>query len=256
MEFTPAHFNKKTLEKLYRRYNREEYISSDPLKFVYEYDSAADREVVGLIVSSLAYGRVAQIKASVARVLDVMGRHPVEFIRGTSPSGTRKKLAGFKHRFTTGEHVAGMLCGVRTILKKHGSLENCFFSCYRDEHETVIPALEGFVAEMSGGNELKFLLPSPGRGSACKRLNLYLCWMVRKDNVCPGVWSSIPASALVVPVDTHIHRISLAMGITTRKQADLKTALEVTAAFRNICPGDPAKYDFALTRPGIMNLEE
>ena len=95
------------------------------------------------------------------------------------------------------------------------------------------------------------LLPDPDRGSACKRLHLFLKWMVRVDAVDPGGWTVLPPSALVVPVDTHMHRIGLALGLTERGQADIRTALEMTEAFSLVRPDDPVRYDFALTRFGI-----
>ena len=98
---------------------------------------------------------------------------------------------------------------------------------------------------------MPMFLPSPDGGSACKRLNLFLRWMVRKDNVDPGIWQSIPASHLIVPLDTHMHRIAKAMGLTSRKQADIQSAIEITGAFSFIRPADPVRYDFALTRLGI-----
>ncbi|MFC1474950.1 TIGR02757 family protein, partial [bacterium] len=110
-----------------------------------------------------------------------------------------------------------------------------------------------FVDEiMRGGNRSCYLTPAPRRGSACKRMNLFLRWMVRRDDVDPGPWTDVPASKLVVPLDTHMHRISSGMGLTSRKQADLKTAIEITDAFRAISPEDPVRYDFALTRLGIL----
>ncbi|MCD6487215.1 MAG: TIGR02757 family protein, partial [Syntrophobacterales bacterium] len=95
------------------------------------------------------------------------------------------------------------------------------------------------------------LLPSPAKGSACKRLNLFLRWMVRHDDVDPGGWDDISSSKLIIPLDTHMHRICLALGITKRKQADMKTALEITRSFQVMAPHDPVRYDFALTRLGI-----
>lgn len=124
-----------------------------------------------------------------------------------------------------------------------------------NDAETVLPALDAFVTELTAVFEGKpvSLLPAPAKGSACKRLNLYLRWMVRKDNVDPGGWDGIPASRLVVPLDVHMHRISSSLGLTARKAADIKTAIEITRAFRKISPEDPVRYDFCLTRLGIRD---
>ena len=99
------------------------------------------------------------------------------------------------------------------------------------------------------------LLPSPSAGSACKRLNLFLRWMVRQDNVDPGGWDSVSPAKLIIPLDTHMHRIGRRLGLTPRRQADLRTAIEITEGFRGICPSDPVRYDFALTRLGIRRDE-
>ncbi len=240
------------MERLYAKYNRREFVHPDPLEFLYRYEEPADREIAGLVASSLAYGRVKQILASVGAVLGRMER-PREFLEGASPDGLRRTFAGFRHRFTKGEDLAGMLLGAKRALKRHGSLEACFAANLSARDETVIPALGAFVNELTRCAKAprRFILPSPSGGSACKRLNLFLRWMVRADEVDPGGWGRVPARKLVVPIDTHMHRICLALGFTRRRQATLGTALEVTAAFRELAPRDPARYDFALTRPGI-----
>lgn len=239
------------LEELYEVYNRRRFVHPDPLEFLYLYDDVRDCEIVGLIASSLAYGRVAQILRSVRDVLDGIGS-PSAFVRERTAEEIRAALRGFRHRWTTGEDVAALLAGVKRVVEEHGSLEACFVAGLRKDDETVVPALTRFVAALaaSGASRLE-LLPDPARGSACKRLHLFLRWMVRRDDVDPGGWERVPTSKLVVPLDTHMHAIARGLGLTTRGQADGRTALEVTAAFRRLNPRDPVKYDFALTRVGI-----
>jgi uncharacterized protein (TIGR02757 family) len=147
-----------------------------------------------------------------------------------------------------------MLYGAKRAIERYGSLRECFCQGLRADDETVIPALIAFVRELSSVcPRPSTLLPSVEAGSPCKRLNLFLRWMVRRDAVDPGGWEEVQASRLVVPLDTHMHRISLRLGLTTRKQASLRTALEVTSAFRSIEPDDPVRYHFCLTRLGIRN---
>lgn len=245
---------KAELDELYDHFNRRKYVHPDPLELLYEYDDPADREVVGIVASSLAYGRVMQILASVRVVLRRMGASPADFVRSSPAAKIRDTFEGFKHRFTTGHEVALMLTGVKRMLDRHGSLEACFASFHKESDETVLPALSAFVAELNCGLDCgSMFLPSPSGGSACKRLNLFLRWMVRRDAVDPGPWETISAARLVIPLDTHMHRIGRALGLTGRSSADLKTAVEMTEAFRSICPGDPVRYDFALTRLGILN---
>ena len=148
-----------------------------------------------------------------------------------------------------------MLWGARCAIEKHGSLLGCFLAGWDEKESTVLPGLSAFVRAfpVNSGACWGGFLPSPVNGSACKRLNLFMRWMVRQDDVDPGGWARIPASKLIVPLDVHMHRISLGFGWTNRKQADLRTAVEVTQAFRKVAPEDPVRYDFALTRLGIRS---
>ncbi len=240
------------LEELYELYNRRHFVHPDPLEFLYDYNDIRDREIVGLIASALAYGRVAQILRSIRDVLDRIGP-PVAFVTGRTSAQIRRALAGFKHRWTTGEDVARLLAGARHATEEYGSLEACFLAGFGDDDETVLPALSRFVGELTsaGRGSTNGLLPDPARGSACKRLHLFLRWMVRQDEVDPGGWCRVPPAKLVVPLDAHMHTIARGLGFTQRRQPDLRAAFDVTAAFRQINPKDPVKYDFALTRVGI-----
>jgi len=241
------------LERAYRRLNRREYVEPDPLQFLYDYESPRDREVVALVAGSLAYGRVKQILRGVASVLAVLGPRPAKRLDRASRADLRRDLRGFKHRFSTGEQVAAMLAGAAGAIAEYGSLEACFCDGLSAADETTVPALRAFVARIDRRRRCGHLLPDPARGSACKRLHLMLRWLVRRDAVDPGGWDEVGTDRLVVPLDTHMHRISRELGLTRRKAADGRTALEVTAAFKRIAPDDPVRYDFALTRPGIRN---
>jgi uncharacterized protein (TIGR02757 family) len=251
------------MESLYRDLNRREYVHPDPLEFLYSYHTRPDREVVALIASSLAYGRVKQILRSVAAVLAKLGPQPARHLGETSPLRLRRAMAGFKHRFSTGEHVAALLLGAKRVIGEFGSLEACFSRGTCPADQTVLPALREFAGRIAEaalrptqGKQAAgcgHLLPDPACGSACKRLNLMLRWLVRRDDVDPGGWTCVGPEKLIVPLDTHMHRIALALGMTTRRSADMRTALEVTAAFGGISPDDPVRYDFALTRLGIRD---
>lgn len=248
------------LEDLYNRYNRRQWVHPDPLEFLYHYQENLDREVVGIVASSLAYGRVAQILRSVSNVLKGLGPSPASFLRHATAESLRAMCSGFKHRFTTGEELYALLWGVKDILDRYGSLERCFAEAMTKGRGTsdcgtaqVLGGLKGLVEALNGGVRRNgMFLPSPEGGSACKRLNLFLRWMVRRDEIDPGGWQCISPSALIIPLDTHMHRISLRLGLTCRKQGDMRTALEVTEAFRSLVPEDPVRFDFALTRLGII----
>jgi len=243
--------NRDALERLYEKFNRRALIHPDPLEFIYNYDAPRDREVVGLVASSLAYGRVRQILTSVAKVLERM-EAPAKFVRDTSLRNIQGAFADFRHRFADGAQLAALLWGTGKLLKEHKTLESAFKAHLEAAHDTTMPALTAFAAEIRDASGLPgHLLPCPSAGSACKRLHLFLRWMVRHDNVDPGVWQGIPASLLIVPLDTHMHRICGSLGLTKRKQADMKAAAEITAGFRRFTPEDPVRYDFAITRLGI-----
>lgn len=243
------------LEDLYSRYNRPELIHPDPLEFVYRYKSAEDREIAGLVAAVLAYGNVKQIIRSVDNALSRMGKSPRDFVENTAKGDFGRYFEGFKHRFTDGAEISSMMAGLKDLIDKYGSIRNSFAVYISPEDETYIPALGGWTTEISNAFESgnSYLLPSPSRGSACKRSNLYLKWMIRKDDVDPGVWVGLSPGKLLVPIDLHMHRICGKIGLTQRKGADLRTALEITSGFRVFAPEDPAKYDFAITRLGIRD---
>jgi len=242
-------------ENLYKKYNKKSFVSPDPLQFLHRYPSVNDREIVGLIASCLAYGNVVQIVKSVTRVLEKLTPEPSRFLENSSPAKINRLFPDFKHRFAPGAEISSLLLGIRDVIRSHGSLQSCFLSFVRPGDETIISALTLFVDRLKQKAEgiKSHLLPSPRNKSACKRLNLYLRWMVRKDRVDPGGWDRIPPHQLVVPLDTHMHKIGKALDFTRRSQADLKTALEITNRFRKMSPKDPVRYDFALTRFGIRN---
>jgi uncharacterized protein (TIGR02757 family) len=249
----PDHDRRAALEAIRRRFNRPRYLGTDPLVLAVRYETDDDREVVGLLAACLAYGRVAQIHRSVEGVLDRMEGSPVTYLRTRGPAGIRRDVMGFRHRFSDHEDLAGLLLGMRRVLLREGSLGAAFRHGVRGSDLTVIPAAGRFVAELGVANRPGGfgLLPSPERGSACKRLFMYLRWMLRRDAIDPGTWGPGLTDRLIVPVDTHMHQVARRIGLTRRNAADLRTAVEITDAFRRIAPRDPVRYDFGLTRLGM-----
>ena len=252
---------KPVLEQLYEKYNRRGLIKPDPLQFVYEYSKPADMEIAGFLASALAYGRVEQIENSVRNLLGKMGKSPYEFVLNFTQRD-RAKLLDFKHRFTTGSDISDLLSLFKRVLADYSGLEKYFLEFYDSADQNVIPALSHFcdsLLEMHlsshngpASRGLAFLLAGPRRGGAAKRLNLFLRWMVRKDDVDAGLWRSFDKSKLIVPVDVHIGRLSRLLGFHNHTNVSLKTALEITRRFAEIEPADPVKYDFALSRIGIV----
>jgi uncharacterized protein (TIGR02757 family) len=245
---------------------RDRHVSNDPVQFVHHYDDPRDREVVGLIVSSFAYGNVKSILVTAKRALSYLGPRPSQTLASFDPRTDARRLRGFYHRFNTSRDLAVFFWMIRRLLEDHGSLENAFVKGLSTEDTDTGRALENFSAAMLGTGyehfypkgELKrrigvrFLLPSPIDGSACKRMNLYLRWMVRSsDGVDCGVWTRIQPSQLVIPLDTHIARISSYIGLTELKSPGWGMALDVTKSLRRLDGNDPLRYDFALCHLGI-----
>jgi len=244
------------LNKLYEKYNDREYVHPDPLEFLYNYSDIKDREIAGLISALLAYGRVQQILKSVSLVLNFINE-PFNYLNHSTKKDIYKDFKNFKHRFTNGEDISGLLYSIKETINEYGSLSNCFYNYYNNNNDdTVLPSLRLFIKKLGEKNNNNFnsLLSIPEGSSAFKRFNLYLRWMVRKDNVDPGGWDKISASKLIVPLDVHMYRICCSLNFTNRKQADIKSALNITQCFKAFAPDDPVKFDFALTRLG-MNKE-
>ncbi|MDO4988598.1 MAG: TIGR02757 family protein [Synergistes sp.] len=245
-------------EKIYCDYNKRCYVSPDPLQFLYDYDNVCDREIAGLITSALAYGRVAQILKSCQRVLAALGAHPAEYLKKAERDDYACKLKGFVHRFTKENEMSAFLYGLSRSIREYGTMENLFMEGW---HGNMREAMEHFSASVNNfaGCENSFLLPRPSKGSACKRLALFLRWVVRHDDVDPGGWNKISPADLIIPLDTHIFNITSTLGLCSSKSANGKAADAITANFRDISPDDPVKYDFALTRYGIreeMSVED
>jgi uncharacterized protein (TIGR02757 family) len=244
---------KSRLDALLAAHDAAAHRAADPVSFVHRYEDAGDREVVGLIASSLAFGNVVAVRASVARVLDALGPSPAAAIDALDRRALDRRLRGFVHRIYRGTHLAHLLSRAAKLRRREGSIGNALASRL-DRAHSFRESLADLAAELRGDDpdrSVAHLVPDPRAGSACKRLLLYVRWMSRpSDGVDLGLWP-VPASALVVPVDTHIHRIARNLGLTARNDASWRTAEEITAVLRRFDPDDPVKYDFALCHLGI-----
>ncbi len=245
------------LEKQYKKWNRREFIHPDPLEFIYQYSEPDDIEITALLASSLAYGRVSQILTSIRTVLAIL-KKPAAWSREKKWDEKKEELSSFRHRFADGLALAGLLHAAGRLLQKYGSLENAFAAGFSQNDKTVLPALEKFSSLLRTESPVDpgHLVARTELGSACKRMNLMLRWLVRRDDVDPGIWKNIKPSRLIVPLDVHMHRVCKNMNICTRRAVDMKTALAITESFRKWCPTDPVKYDFSLTRPGIRGKKQ
>ncbi len=245
--------NKKNLDLCYERYNKRRYLNSDPVQILYRFDDPQERELAGLIAASIAYGRVRSILGSAEALLENLQWRPHRFLMNSSQTELRAACAGFRHRFTGPEKIFRLLSGTRALLENYGTIADFVALSHGSGDLTYERAISALAKEVAGSPEgISHLLPSPVKGSACKRLCLFFRWMIRSDNIDPGGWRCLKPDALIVPLDVHMMRICRRLGLTGRKNADWKAALEVTGKFRAICPEDPVKYDFALTRASMF----
>lgn len=232
-------------------------VASDPIEFVYRYERDDERELVALTASSLAFGNV---KALRAKIDDALSRLGPDLTRTCDdPALVAARLGGWKHRVYRDTDLVGLLVGARRVQRDLGSLGAALERDYA-EHGELRAALGQWVRRVrdaggldaSKGRGATHILPDPTGGSAAKRLMLLLRWMCRPaDGVDLGMWR-IPTSALLVPVDTHIHKLSKNLGFTDRAQVSWRSAEEITDALRAFDPDDPVKYDFSLCHLGML----
>ena len=253
------------LEKLRARYDAR-FLNSDPLEFPRRFHRVEDREVAALVASSLAYGNVATIRASVEAVLARMGPRPGAFVRAIEPNTHLPRFQDFRHRWSSGRDVLCLLYFVRQMIERSGSVGAFFREVYDPEDglerslarfsESTLALDHGGLyrsSRLPGAARVRYFFPSPKMGSACKRLNMFLRWVVRPDDgIDLGLWGFVSPSRLVMPLDTHIARIAMHLGWTRRKTPGWKMAMEITRWLARLDPDDPIKYDFALSRMGIL----
>ena len=235
------------LENAYEKYNRKDFIHPDPVEFLWRYESPADREVVGIIASSFALGRATCIIRVVGEVLERLER-PSKAVVTLGKEVFEELFKDFRYRFYTGTQLAGFLHSLGRCIRKYGSLEECFL--VDDDNGDTFGMLSAFLKRSGLGRH--GILPDPEKGSACKRLHLFLRWMIRQDEIDPGGWD-FPSSRLIVPVDTHMLKAGRALSFTSRKQPDAVSAREITDGFRRFAKDDPVRYDFSITRMGIRD---
>lgn len=233
----------------------------------------ADRELAGFLASTLAFGRVDLIMNAVGKVLAPLGARPAGRLAEMDEGEIARTWSGFQYRYCFPADIVALLVGLKRARAEYGSLEALFAAgdpgvgggrgvdAGARGAESLVEALGAFsrrvndLAEYKGRRLRRGLVPEPSRGSACKRLFLFLRWMVRKDEIDPGGWTSIRPSRLVVPIDVHMARVCHErLGFIANPAPSLANALRATACFRLYAPRDPVKYDFALTRPGIDPL--
>lgn len=252
------------LEDLYQAYNREE-AAADPVQIVRRYTAPRDQEVVGFCASALAFGRVASVLNTVEGLVRILGPEPAAFVGAFDPAAPHPELRGMVHRWTRGRDLVALLWILRQMLERAGTIERFFLEDYEPGAEDIGPSLDSFsrralqldlraaYGRVPTRPGVCYFFPRPSAGSGCKRLNLFLRWMVRRDAVDLGAWSAIPASKLIVPLDTHVIRLGKCLRLTRYRSPGWRMAAEITASLRRIDPVDPIRFDFSLCHVGMMS---
>ena len=265
VEIPPARLEvvRDRLDGLYRTFDHVES-ATDPVHVVRRYPRGPDREVVGFCAAALAFGRVASVLQSIEALLDVMGPHPAAFVRQFDPARHARRIEPLVHRWIRGHDLVALLLILRRMLRDHGSIEAFFLAGDDASSADIGPALDSFCeralhtdmrevyGQMPKRAGVCYFFPRPSAGSACKRLNLFLRWMVRKDAIDLGVWTGVPASRLIVPLDTHVIRLGRCLRLTRYTSPGWKMAAEITASLRALDPRDPVRFDFSLCHIGMM----
>src|SRR5262247_3113528 len=236
---------KPELDRLYQSFNYQ-HSATDPIQIVRRYTRPDDLEVVAFCAASLAFGRVASVLQSVERLVAIMGRRPAEYVRRFEPARDAAAFVGLVHRWTRERDLVALLWIVRQMLDRSGSIEGFFLEGYDEAAPDLAGALDNFSARAMA-LDLKaaygripkrpgvgYFFPRPSKGSACKRLNLFLRWMVRHDAIDLGVWQSPHPSRLVVPLDTHVIRLGRCLRLTRRVSPGWAMASDITASLRAI----------------------
>jgi len=252
------------LDTLYRTFDHVDS-ATDPVHIVRRYEAGPDREVVGFCAAALAFGRVASVLHSIESLLAVMGPEPARFVRNFEPVRDSGRIEPLVHRWIRGRDLVALLIILQRMLRSSGSLEDFFLEGDDPSSPDISQALDRFcrraldtdLREAYGRRSPKrpgvcYFFPRPSQGSACKRLNLFLRWMVRRDTIDLGVWTRVSPARLIVPLDTHVIRLGRCLRLTTYASPGWKMAAQITASLRAIDPGDPVRFDFSLCHVGMM----
>jgi uncharacterized protein (TIGR02757 family) len=249
---------KARLDGLCARYDTAGALEKDPLSLPLTYDGPLDREVAAFVAAHLAYGRVDPMIRAVRTALAPLGPQPAAWLRDCSEPAARKELsralASWVWRFHTGADLTAWLLAWKRLDAESGAgLESHLVPAPGEAPDEALSRLvQRLRADLPASYGARFSLPDPREGAACKRWRMFLRWMVRSGWPDLGLWTRLSADQLIIPLDTHVARVSRFIGLTRRATPDGKMALEITEALRRLDPADPLRYDFALSHLGIM----
>ncbi|MBF0516935.1 MAG: TIGR02757 family protein [Nitrospirae bacterium] len=251
---------KALLDGFYSTFNFGQRVLNDPIEFPRRYTLRQDIEAAGLAAACLAYGKVSLFKPVIERILSKMGASPADFLHQFDVARHAGLFSGISYRFNKEADITAFIYILHRAAVTYGSIKDAFMAGFNGSIYEALGKFSTYMLSVDttavyGGNVkpagLCQLFPSPFKGGACKRFNMFLRWMVRDADIDLGIWPEIPKSSLVIPLDTHISRISRCIGLTKRKGNGWKTAVEITEALKLMDPEDPLKYDFALCHHGI-----
>lgn len=256
---TPSARLRAELDALIASHDAAERRAADPIAFPHRWPAGPDREVVALFAGLMAYGRADLIARALEEITARMGPTPAAQAAADDLAAARRRFAGVVYRFTRGEDLARLWVGLGALSRRHGTLGAAARHFDDPDAPTLRPlltrlraALMAPTAELPARRGFRHLLADPAGSSASKRWHMWLRWMVRgPDAVDFGDWRDLGPHRLLMPVDTHVHRIGRFIGLTDRKSADLRCAIQITAALRRLDDADPLRYDFALAHLGI-----
>jgi uncharacterized protein (TIGR02757 family) len=240
-----------------RHFNQASFIESDPISIPKRFSKKQDIEIAGLWTAVLSWGQRKTIIAKASQLMELMDNAPFEFVVNHSEKD-RRRFLNFVHRTFQPTDTMYFLEFFQWYYKNHHSLEEAFVKHLPAEADNVTPALEGFhdlfFSLENAPKRTRKHLPSPRTGSTCKRLNMFLRWMVRKDEagVDFGIWQQIKPSQLLIPLDVHVERVARKLGLLTRKQRDWKAVIELSQRLKEFHPEDPVLFDFALFGMGVL----
>ena len=247
---------KELLDRLYAQYDTPEFIEPDPISVPHGFKHREDIEISGLLASTIAWGNRKAIVKSAHRMMEYLGGEPYRFVTEASDSEI-SGLKSFVHRTFSGDDFIAFVYMLRGLCSKYGSLGNYFEGKYAETGDIrkVLSAFHTDFLNAPHSAHADKHISSITKGAACKRLCMYLRWMVRHDSngVDFGLWRQIPPSALYLPLDVHSGNTGRQLGLLCRKQSDWKAVDEITANLRAFDASDPVKYDFALFGAGINN---
>lgn len=250
------------LEYHYRSFDKTK-IEPDPLQFLHLYKDPKDIEAIGLIASVFAYGNIKQIINTLNKIISITGNSPYDFILNFNHKIDAVRFEGIKHRFFTSADIINLFILLKSAYTNFKSMNNLFLFGFNSDDKNIKLGLTSFsnfflksyfqkFGRLTAG--FRFMFPVPEKSSACKRMNLFLRWMVREDELDFGIWKGIKTSQLVIPVDTHIAKISKRLLLTKRKNVSWQMAEEITDNLKKYDPIDPVKYDFALCHIGMRKI--